>query len=48
MVEDKKDDILTINQTAQLLKVSPSTVYDFVSDERILGKIIAKKVGSFH
>ena len=45
MVEENKDDILTINQTAQLLKVSPSTVYDLVSEERVSGKIFAKKVG---
>ncbi len=45
MVENIKDDILTINQAAQLLKVSPSTVYDLVSDEGVPGKIFAKKVG---
>jgi len=45
MVENIKDDILTINQTAQLLKVSPSTVYELVSAERQPGKIFAKKVG---
>ena len=45
MVENIKDDILTINQAAQLLKVSPSTVYDLVSDEGAPGKIFAKKVG---
>lgn len=45
MVEAIKDDILTINQTAQLLKVSPSTVYDLVSGEGVPGKIFAKKVG---
>lgn len=45
MVEDNKDDILTIDQTAQLLKVSSRTIYDLVSEERITGKIFAKKVG---
>jgi len=45
MVEDRKDDILTIDQTAQLLKVSSRTVYDLVSEERVPGKIFAKKVG---
>ncbi len=43
MAEGNKDDILIINQTAQLLKASPSTVYDLVSKERIPGKIFAKK-----
>jgi len=45
MAENSKDDILTINQAAQLLKVSPSTVYDLVSNEGEPGKIFAKKVG---
>ena len=45
MVEDRKDDILTTNQTAQLLKVSSRTVYNLVSEERIPGKIFTKKVG---
>ena len=45
MVETSKEDILTIDQAAKLLKVSPSTVYDLVSDEGEPGKIFAKKVG---
>ena len=45
MVENSKDDILTVDQAAQLLQVSPWTVYGLVSAERIPGKIFAKKVG---
>jgi len=45
MVENSKDDILTINQAAELLKVSTYTVYQLVNAERIPGKIFAKKVG---
>lgn len=45
MAEESRDDILTIAQTAKLLKVSSRIVYDLVSEERILGKIFAKKVG---
>lgn len=45
MVENSKDDILTIDQTAQLLKVSSRTVYELVSEERTPGKIFAKMVG---
>ena len=45
MVENSNDDILTIDQTAKLLKISSRTVYDLVSKERIPGKIFAKKVG---
>lgn len=45
MPEEIKDDILTIEQCAQLLKISPRTVYDLVSAERLPGKIFAKKVG---
>ena len=45
MTTDNKDDVLTIDQCAELLKVSTRTVYDLVSDERIPGKIFAKKVG---
>jgi len=45
MAENSKDDILTIGQAAQLLKVSNFTVYNIVSDERVPGKIFAKKVG---
>ena len=45
MPEETKDDILTIEQCAQLLKISSRTVYDLVSAERLPGKIFAKKVG---
>ena len=45
MAENSKDDILTIGQAAQLLKVSNFTVYNLVSDEGVPGKIFAKKVG---
>ena len=45
MVENGNNDILTIDQAAQLLKVSSKTVYDLVSAERVPGKIFAKKVG---
>jgi excisionase family DNA binding protein len=45
MAEDSKDEILTIEQCAQLLKVSTWTVYGLVSEERIPRKIFAKKVG---
>ena len=45
MPEDSKDEILTIGQCAQLLKVSSWTVYALVSDERIPGRIFANKVG---
>jgi len=45
MVENSKDDILTIDQAAQLLKVSSKTVYELVSNEGEPGKIFARKVG---
>jgi len=45
MAENSKDDILTIGQAAQFLKVSNFTVYKLVSNERVPGKIFAKKVG---
>ena len=45
MVENSNNDILTIDQVAQLLKVSSKTVYDLVSAARVPGKIFAKKVG---
>ncbi len=45
MPGENKDEILTINQTAELLKVSSWTVYELVSAERQPGKIFAKKVG---
>lgn len=45
MAEEAKNDILTIDQTAELLKVSPRTVYDLVSKDRLPGKIFGKKVG---
>ena len=45
MPEENKDEILTIEQCAQLLKISSRTVYDLVSAERQPGKIFCKKVG---
>jgi len=45
MVNIKKEEILTIDQTAKLLKVCPWTIYSLVSDEGEPGKIFAKKVG---
>jgi len=45
MPEENKDEILTIEQCAQLLKISSRTVYDLVSAERQPGKIFGKKVG---
>ena len=45
MPEENKDEILTIEQCAQLLKISSRTVYELVSAERHPGKIFAKKVG---
>lgn len=44
-VEDRKEEILTIVECAELLKVSPRLIYDLVSEERAPGKIFAKKVG---
>ena len=45
MPVDKQDDILTIDQTAELLRVSTKTIYDLVSPERIPGRLFARKVG---
>ena len=45
MPENNKDEILTVNQCAELLKVSPWTIYDLVSSERQPDKIFARKVG---
>ena len=45
MAVDSNNDILTIDQAAELLKVGNRTVYNLLSDERIPGKIFAKKVG---
>jgi len=39
MTENSKNYILTIDQATKLLQVSPSTVYDLVSNERTPGKI---------
>jgi excisionase family DNA binding protein len=41
----EKEQILTIDQTAELLQVSPRTIYDLISDKRKPGKIFGKKVG---
>ena len=45
MVENNINDILTIDQAADLLKVSTKTIYYLVSEEGEPGKIFAKKVG---
>jgi excisionase family DNA binding protein len=45
MSVDINNEILTIDQAAALLKVGNRTVYNLLSDERIPGKIFAKKVG---
>ncbi len=45
MAEEHNDEILTVDQAADLLKVSHITVYKLVSAERKPGKIFAKKVG---
>ncbi len=47
MVENSKDDILTVNQAAKLLQVSPWTVYGLVSDEGEPGKLFARKFGHY-
>ena len=45
MTVDSNNDILTIEQAAQLLKVGNRTVYNLLSDERRPDKIFARKVG---
>ncbi len=45
MPDENKDQILTIEESAKLLKVSPWTAYGLVSETRKPGKIFAKKVG---
>jgi len=45
MTVDGNDDILTIEQAAQLLKVGNRTIYNLLSDERRPDKIFARKVG---
>ena len=45
MTVDGNNDILTIEQAAQLLKVGNRTVYNLLSDERRPDKIFARKVG---
>jgi excisionase family DNA binding protein len=42
---DNKDDILTIEQCAQLLKVSTRTIYELISNNKEPDKIFANKVG---
>ena len=44
-MESMKEEILTINECAELLKVSSRLIYELVSEERVPGKIFAKKVG---
>lgn len=45
MATNDKDEILTIDQSVGLLKVSSRTVYNLVSKKRTPGRIFAKKVG---
>ena len=45
MTVDGNNDILTIEQAAQLLKVGNRTIYNLLSDERRPDKIFARKVG---
>jgi len=45
MAVDNNNDILTIDQAAELLKVGNRTVYNLLSEERVPGKIFARKVG---
>ncbi|MHB8280722.1 MAG: helix-turn-helix domain-containing protein [Candidatus Humimicrobiaceae bacterium] len=45
MPEENKDEILTIGQCADLLKISTRTVYELISAERLPGRIFGKKVG---
>ena len=45
MAVDSNNDILTVDQAAELLKVGNRTIYKLLSDERQPGKIFAKKVG---
>ena len=45
MAVENNDNILTIDQAAELLKVGNRTIYNLLSDERIPGKIFARKVG---
>jgi predicted DNA-binding transcriptional regulator AlpA len=39
-VEDKKEEILTINECAELLKVSPWLIYNLESEEKAPGKSV--------
>jgi excisionase family DNA binding protein len=45
MPEENKDEILTIEQCAQLLKVSTRTIYELISNNKEPDKIFANKVG---
>ena len=45
MLVNTKDEVLTIDQCAKLLKVSTWTVYGLVSNKRQPDKIFANKVG---
>jgi excisionase family DNA binding protein len=44
MADETKDQILTIEESAKLLKVNLWTVYVLVSETKAPGKIFAKKV----
>ncbi len=45
MNSDSNNDILTIEQAAEILKVGNRTIYNLLSDQRTPDKIFAKKVG---
>ena len=45
MIVDSNNEILTIDQAAEFLKVGNRTIYKLLSDERVPNKIFAKKVG---
>ena len=45
MNSDSNNDILTIEQAAEILKVGNRTIYNLLSDQRAPDKIFAKKVG---
>ena len=45
MAVESSNDIFTIDQAAELLKVGNRTVYNLLSNERVPNKIFARKVG---
>jgi len=44
-MQESNSEVLTIEECAELLKVSPRTVYKLVSDDPEPHKILARKVG---